>query len=114
MTQLGINAKLVRLVKACVQHSKCTVKFNGEYEEFTVETGLKQGDSLSNRLFNTSLETVGSERDTRWFNGLKHMRRTPKTIRSLASYADDIITIGKTEEGVIWTAEKLICQGKEI
>lgn len=40
MTQLEFSAKLVRLVKACMQHAKCRVKFNGELsEEFTVETG---------------------------------------------------------------------------
>jgi len=48
MIQLGIPAKLVRLIKACVQHSKCKVKFNAELsEEFSVETGLRQGDALS-------------------------------------------------------------------
>lgn len=42
MIQLRIPAKLVRLVKACVQHSKCKVKFNGELsEDFSVETGLR-------------------------------------------------------------------------
>lgn len=39
--QLGIPAKLVRLIKAYVQHSKCKVKFNGELSKyFSVETGL--------------------------------------------------------------------------
>jgi len=62
MTQLGIPAKLVRLVKACVQHSKCKVKFNGELsEDFSVETDLKQGDALSPTLFNIALESVVRE-----------------------------------------------------
>jgi len=56
MNQLGIPAKLVRLVKACVQHPMCKVKFNGELsEEFSVETGLRQGDAFSPVLFNIAL-----------------------------------------------------------
>lgn len=35
----------MRLVKKCVKHSKCKVKFNGELSKnFSVETGLRQGD----------------------------------------------------------------------
>ncbi|KAL4141433.1 hypothetical protein QTP88_004071 [Uroleucon formosanum] len=62
MTQLGIPTKLVRLIKACVQKSKCKVKFNGELsEDFSVETDLRQGDALSPTLFNIALESVVRE-----------------------------------------------------
>ncbi|VVC28581.1 Reverse transcriptase domain [Cinara cedri] len=47
MNELGIPANLVRLVKACVQNSKCNVKFNYVMSDnFSVETGLRLGDEL--------------------------------------------------------------------
>jgi len=59
MVELGIPAKLVRLVKVYVQNSKCKIKFNSVIQEkFPVETGLWQGDALSPKLFNISLESV--------------------------------------------------------
>jgi len=33
MTQLGIHAKLVRLVKICVLHLQYKIKFNAEFSE---------------------------------------------------------------------------------
>lgn len=57
MTRLGIPARLVRLVKACMQYSKCKVKFNRDLsKEFSVDIGLRQGDdALSSVLFNIGL-----------------------------------------------------------
>lgn len=58
MIELGIPAKM-RLVKVCVQKSKRKVKFNsGISEDFSIETGQKQGDALSPILFNYALESV--------------------------------------------------------
>jgi len=108
MTQLGIPAKLVKQVKACVQHSKNKVKFNGELsEEFSVETGLRQADALSSALFNIVLESVVKEvlDDATGLN-IKKRQIT------LVAYVYNII-IGETE-GVIWTAKKLISKGKKI
>jgi hypothetical protein len=92
---LGIPTKLVRLIKACVQKSKCKVKFNEELsEDFSVETGLRQGDALSPTLFNTALESV--EREVLDDGtGLKIGEGHQIT---LAAYADNIIIVGETEE----------------
>jgi RNAse (barnase) inhibitor barstar len=111
MTQLGIPTKLVRLVKACVQKSKCKVKFNGELsEDFSVETGLRQGDALSPTLFNIALESVVRE----VLDDVTGLRIGEGHQITLAAYADDIIIIGETEEDLKWSAEKLISKGKEI
>lgn len=111
MTQIRFPAKLVRLVKAYVQYSKLKVKFNGELsEDFIVETGLRQGDALSPALFSIVLESVVREvLDNAMGLNIGEGRQI-----TLAAYADDIIIIGEAEEGVIRTAEKLICKGKEI
>jgi retron-type reverse transcriptase len=59
MIQLGISAKLVRMFKACMINSRYKVKFNSVIsEEFTVNTGVRQGDVLSPVLFNIALESV--------------------------------------------------------
>jgi len=112
MTQLGIPTKLVRLIKTCVQKSKCIVKFNGEIsEDFSVETGLRQGDALSLTLFNIALESVVREVLDDDVTGLRIRGGHQNT---LAAYADDIIIMGETEEDLKRSAEKLISKGKEI
>lgn len=59
MCDLGITEKFMRLIRACVQGSKCKVKFwNTISEDFEVVTGLRQGDTLSPALFNIALESV--------------------------------------------------------
>lgn len=55
MVQLEIPAKLMKLVKTCIQHSKCKVKFNAE---LLLETDLRQRNALSPTLFNIALESV--------------------------------------------------------
>lgn len=78
-------------------------------EEFPVDTGLGQGDALSPILFNIALESV--------------VRKVPKYYIDLkigeqnmviATYADDLIITGKTEDRVRNTAKKLIEEGKSI
>jgi hypothetical protein len=59
MIKLGIPAKLIRMVKICMLDSRCKVKFNSAIsEEFTVNTGVRQGDALSPVLFNIASELV--------------------------------------------------------
>jgi hypothetical protein len=59
MCDLGIPEKLMRVIRAYVQGSKCKVKFrNIISEDFDVVTGLRQGDALSPALFNIALESV--------------------------------------------------------
>ncbi|KAL4084697.1 hypothetical protein QTP88_027621 [Uroleucon formosanum] len=95
MTQLGILTKLVRLIKACVQKSKCKVKFNGELsEDFSVEIDLRQRDALSPTLFNIALESVVRE----VLDDATGLRIREGHQITLAAYADDIIIIGETEE----------------
>jgi len=59
MGQIGIPAKLIRMVNACTHNSKSKVSFEGKLsDEFPVTTGLRQGEALSSLLFNTALELV--------------------------------------------------------
>ncbi|XP_008190142.1 uncharacterized protein LOC103311988 [Acyrthosiphon pisum] len=59
MYNLGVPIKLIRLIKSCLQNSKCKIKANGYIsKEFEVKTGLRQGDALSLILFKITLESV--------------------------------------------------------
>lgn len=59
MEKLGIQKKLTRMIRTCIQNSKCMVKFKGQLlKELMVNTRLKQGDALSEMLFNIALKEV--------------------------------------------------------
>jgi hypothetical protein len=46
-------------MKTCMLDSRCKVKFNSVIsEEFTVNTGVRQGNALSPVLFNIALESI--------------------------------------------------------
>ena len=48
MKELGYETKLIRLVKATLDGTKCRVKLQNDLsDEFDVEEGLKQGDVFS-------------------------------------------------------------------
>jgi len=105
MIQLGIPAKLVRIVKACMTNSRCKVKFNAVIsEEFTVNIGVRQGDALSLILFNIALESVVR----------RILQSEPQGLNTgqgkqiaLAAYADDIVIIAETENNLKKTTETL-------
>lgn len=62
MVKLEIPNKIVRMVKTWVQKSWCRIKFNTEIsKEFTVTTGIRQGDALSPILFNFAFESFVRE-----------------------------------------------------
>jgi len=112
MVQLGISAKLVRMVKACMQNSRCKVKFNSVLsEEFTVNTGVRQSDFLSPVLFNIALGSVVREILQNELQGLNIGQG--KQI-SLVGYADDIVVIAETEDSFKRTTEMLIDAAKKI
>ena len=45
----GIPAKIVKMIKLCMNKTRCKVRFNQHNisDEFEVKTGLRQGDALS-------------------------------------------------------------------
>jgi len=60
--KFGFPRKLIRLTKLCMENTQYTVRVDKTMSTpFTVNTGLKQGDTLSPILFNLVLEKVGRE-----------------------------------------------------
>lgn len=96
MKELGIPAKLIALVKACYNNTKCAVRCGGKAgEQFDVSNGLKQGCVLSPLLFNLMIEKIIRSCDNRsagvTVNG--------ENLNKLA-YADDIALMSEDLQGV--------------
>lgn len=91
---LGIPKKLRDLLEMCLTNTKAKVRFQGTTtESFSVNNGVKQGDSISPTLFNLILE--GIIRRT-------NLNKDIITNRTqIIAYADDltIITYSKKELG---------------
>ncbi|KAL4104822.1 hypothetical protein QTP88_020098 [Uroleucon formosanum] len=112
MVQLGIPAKLVRMVKACMKNSRCKVKFKSVLsKEFTVTTRVRQGDALSPILFNIALESLVKEALQNEPQGLD-IGQGKQVF--LAAYADDIVVIAETEDSLKRTNDILIDAAKKI
>jgi len=112
MVKLGISAKLVRMVKSCMQNSRCKIKFNSVIsDEFTVTTGVRQGDALSPVLFNLALESVVREVLKNELQGL-NIGQGKQII--LTAYTDDIAVIAESEDNLKRTTERLIDAAKKI
>jgi hypothetical protein len=59
--------KLVRLVEMCLNETYSKVHVGKHLSDsFPIQSGLKQGDSLSPLFFNFALDDVIRSRKTRW------------------------------------------------
>jgi hypothetical protein len=57
LTEFGISRKLDGLIKMCLNETYSTVHIGKNLSDmFTIQNGLKQGDALSQLLFNFALE----------------------------------------------------------
>lgn len=106
LKELKIPVKLRRLIYATMKETKVSIKTQkGDTEEFRINKGVKQGDSLSAMLFNMAIEYV-----TRTIN--------KGTIRSrggqLVAYADDLALITKRRDIMTNMLEVIIEEGKKI
>ncbi|KAL4099073.1 hypothetical protein QTP88_023562 [Uroleucon formosanum] len=92
--KLGVPSKITRMIRACVQNSKCIVKFNGHLSKaFMINTELKQGDALSSMIFNITLEKVVRNA----LNTGIGVKLQESKIINLIAYADDIVLLSKSE-----------------
>ena len=55
---MGINSKMIRMIKEMYRNARGYVKLDKMSTEFNVEKGVEQGDPLAPNLFNCSLEEV--------------------------------------------------------
>ena len=96
LTQNKILSKLIRLIKLTLENTTAKVKVNNaDTMEFRVESGVKQGDSLSPTLFSLVRvnDTVLKKLDLRGNISTRH--------RQLSAYADDILITARTKQSLI-------------
>lgn len=96
MFEYGYTAKPIRLIRATLDGSQSSVRIAVEVSNsFVTLVGLKQGDALSNSLFNIALEGMIKRSDVQR-NGIiitwTHM---------LLGFADDINIIGIDRSAVV-------------
>ncbi|KAL4148913.1 hypothetical protein QTP88_003052 [Uroleucon formosanum] len=95
--QLGILRKIIRMIRACMNGSKCKVKYGGEEsEKFEVRTGLRQGDALSPALFNIALESAIRET----LGGATGIKIGNDQQLVVAGYADNVIIMAEIGDDI--------------
>ncbi len=89
----GVEAEYTNILKAIYKESKATVRMDGESKPFRVQRGVRQGDTISPKLFTAVLEDIFRSMDWQTqginINGehLSHLR-----------FADDVVVIAETME----------------
>jgi sorting nexin-29 len=96
MKELDFEPKLIRLVAASLNGSKCRVKLGNDLSDpFEVREGLKQGDALSTLLFNVALE--GAMRRA----GIQSSRTLATNMVQILAFADDVDIVGRRHTDVV-------------
>jgi hypothetical protein len=109
LIEFGIPRKLVGLIKMCLNETYSRVLTGKNLsDKFTVQNGLKQGDTLSPLLFNFAL-AYAIRRVQEKHEGLK-LNGT----HQLLAYADDINFLGDNIDTIQKSTEALLDADKEV
>lgn len=93
LIEVNIPRKLVRLIKVTLTNAKAAVMVSGKIgSEFHIESGVKQGDSLSSTLFNLVLHAAVSK--------LKLKGSVINKLKQMCAYADDIALVARTKRAL--------------
>ena len=108
MKEYQVDPKTINLIKLTLTNTISRVKFLGDVSEpFQVETGLRQGDSLSPMLFNLVLDkvmrTFWEKNDSSAKIGTKNQNLTIKCL----AFTDDLALFAESEEDAIHQMNQL-------
>lgn len=107
MEDLEIPSKLINLAMMTMLNSKAKVKIDNKISEaFEINTGVKQGDSLSGTLFIIALHKVIESIDQR---GTIFNKST-----QICAYADDVAIIARTKQRLVELYKEIEERGKEM
>jgi hypothetical protein len=100
LTQYNILIKLQRLRALTLTGTNAIVKINNEFtDKFDVQTGVKQGDSLSATLFSIAMDSTLKKTELR--------ENISTRLKQYNTYADDILITTRTAQAMIDTFVKL-------
>jgi len=104
LDECRIDSRYTRLIKYIYEHATSSVKMHKHTDKFQVERGVRQGDTISPKLFTSALETVFKKLD--WSEmGININGRFLNNLR----FADDIALTSSTME----QAETMLLQLNE-
>lgn len=109
LLKLGIPKKLVRLINMTLSNSKCKVKLGSMLSEnFSVGSGLRQGDPLSPMLFNLVLETA-----------IRAIRTNPNgtilnRLTQHLAYADDVVITARSKAALAGSFQEFETASREL
>ncbi len=105
----GINGNIYNAIKQMYLDTEASVKINGMFTDwFNTNCGVKQGDGLSSTLFNLYINDLAKE--------IKSMNLGVQVDNDnvpILLYADDLVLISNTEEGInsmLETLNKYCCK----
>ena len=96
LREYNIPKKLISLIKACYNNSKCCVKIGkNKTNFFEILSGLRQGDMLSPILFNLVIEKA-----IQTASQIAQGANIGNNTINMLAYADDVVALAETEEGL--------------
>jgi hypothetical protein len=96
LIQYGVDGKILRTIKQMYAHSYSAVRLNGYMTDwFKTSLGVRQGDTLSTTLFSVYVNDLIYE-----IKSENHGVKYGELNVSILCYADDIILLSETEDGL--------------